>query len=44
MAKDYVGVYRSLLESSISIAAANHESRLPLGNGKNAITLRPAIA
>jgi glycosyltransferase involved in cell wall biosynthesis len=44
MAKDYVGVYRSLLESPNSIAAANHESRLPLGNGKNTITLRPAIA
>jgi glycosyltransferase involved in cell wall biosynthesis len=44
MAKDYVGVYRSLLESSISVAAAKRESRLLLGNGKNAIILRPAIA
>jgi glycosyltransferase involved in cell wall biosynthesis len=48
MAEDYVSVYRSLLESSISIAAAKQESRLRLGNGKNAITnaitLRPAIA
>jgi glycosyltransferase involved in cell wall biosynthesis len=44
MAKDYVGVYRSLLESSKSVAVSKQESRHVLGNGKNATTLRPAIA
>ena len=50
MAKDYVGVYRSLLESSKSIVAAKQETwhrpgnGKDLGNGKDAIILRPAIA
>jgi glycosyltransferase involved in cell wall biosynthesis len=44
MAKDYVGVYRSLLASSKSVVAAKQESRLRLGNRKDAIVLRPAIA
>jgi glycosyltransferase involved in cell wall biosynthesis len=44
MAKDYVSVYRSLLESSKSVDAAKQESRLRLGNGKDAIILGPAIA
>ena len=41
MAKDYVDVYRSLLESSKSIDAGQ-QRRLP--NGKDAIILRPTIA
>jgi glycosyltransferase involved in cell wall biosynthesis len=44
MAKDYVGVYRSLLESSKSVVAAKQKSGLRLGNGKEAIILRPATA
>jgi glycosyltransferase involved in cell wall biosynthesis len=44
MAQDYVGVYCSLLESSKSVVAAKQESGLRLGNGKDAIMLRPAIA
>jgi len=40
MAKDYVGVYRSLLGSSKSVDIAN-ESRHQSGNGKDAIILRP---
>ena len=44
MAKDYVGVYRSLLESSKSVVAAKQKSRLRLGNGKEKLILRPAIA
>jgi len=41
MAKDYVGVYRSLLGSSKSVDAANRDSRRHSGNGKDAIILRP---
>ena len=44
MAKDYVGVYRSLLESSKSVGAAEQDTRHRLGNGKDAIILRPSIA
>ena len=50
MAKDYIDVYRSLLESSKSVAAAKQETKhrpgngKELGNGKDAIILRPAIA
>ena len=44
MAKDYIGVYRSLLESSKSVGAAKRETHVHLGNGKDAIILRPSIA
>ena len=45
MAKDYVGVYRSLLESSKSVGAAKQDTQIMrLGNGKDAIILRPSIA
>jgi glycosyltransferase involved in cell wall biosynthesis len=41
MAKDYVGVYRSLLGSSKSVDVAKRDSRRHSGNGKDAIILRP---
>jgi glycosyltransferase involved in cell wall biosynthesis len=44
MAKDYVGVYRSLLESSRSVGARARDTRHPLGNGKDGSILRPSIA
>jgi glycosyltransferase involved in cell wall biosynthesis len=44
MAKDYVGVYRSLRESSKSAAALEQDSNHRRGNGKSAIILRPSIA
>jgi glycosyltransferase involved in cell wall biosynthesis len=44
MAKDYVGVYHSLLEGSKSVAPVRQEPRHRVGNGKDAITLRPDIA
>ena len=50
MAKDYVSVYRSLTESSKSVDVAKQAPRLrvgsgqDLGNGKDAIILRPSIA
>ena len=44
MAKDYVGVYRSLLESSKSVGRASSGYPAPLGNGKDALILRPSIA
>src|SRR5476649_1311743 len=43
MAKDYVGVYRSLLESSKSVAAAKRGTHRHIGTGNDAIILRPAI-
>jgi glycosyltransferase involved in cell wall biosynthesis len=43
MAKDYVGVYRSL-GSSKFVAAAKHETQRHVGNGKDMIMLRPSIA
>jgi glycosyltransferase involved in cell wall biosynthesis len=43
MAKDYVGVYRSLLESSKSADAAR-EIKLSASNGKDVATLRQHIA
>jgi len=42
MAKDYVGVYRLLLDSSKSVGAARPDSRRHSGNGKDAIILRPS--
>jgi glycosyltransferase involved in cell wall biosynthesis len=44
MAKDYVGVYRSLLQSSKFLGAEARNTRHRLGNGKDAIILRPPIA
>ena len=44
MAKDYVGVYRSLRESSKSAAALEQDSNHRRGNGTSAIILRPSIA
>jgi hypothetical protein len=50
MANDYVSVYRSLIESSKSVDVAKQAPRLclgsgqDLGNGKDAIILRPSIA
>lgn len=44
MAKDYVAVYRSLLESSKSIGDEARDTKHSLGNGKDAFTLRPSIA
>ena len=44
MAKDYVGVYRSLLESSKSVGAAKQDALHRLVNGSSAIIPRPAIA
>ena len=45
MAKDYVSVYRSLLESSKSVDAAKQDTpAIGCGNGKDAIILRPSIA
>jgi len=44
MAKDYVGVYRSLLQSSRAFGAGELTTKHRLGNGKDAIILRPSIA
>ena len=44
MAKDYVAVYRSLLDSSKSIGGEARDDKYRLDNGKDAITLRPSIA
>jgi hypothetical protein len=50
MAKDYLGVYRSLLGSSKSVGVPKRETKHRLGtsqeleNGKDTIILRPAIA
>ncbi len=44
MAKDYLGVYRSLLESSKSVGPRARDTTHPLGNGKDALILRPSIA
>ena len=44
MAKDYVGVYRSLLASSKSLVGAKQDTPARLRNGKDANNLRPPIA
>jgi len=44
MAKDYVGVYRSLLDSSKFVGTAKQDTQPLMGNGKGAIILRPSIA
>jgi glycosyltransferase involved in cell wall biosynthesis len=44
MAKDYVAVYRSILDSSKSIGGEARDDKYRLDNGKDAITLRPSIA
>ena len=44
MAKDYVGVYRSLLQSSKAFGAGEWDTKHRLENGKDAIILRPSIA
>ena len=44
MAKDYIGVYRSLLESSKFLDAAKRDTLPHLGNGMDAIIQRPSIA
>jgi glycosyltransferase involved in cell wall biosynthesis len=44
MAKDYVGVYRSLLDSSRFVGIAKQDIRPVMRNGNGAITLRPSIA
>jgi glycosyltransferase involved in cell wall biosynthesis len=45
MAKDYVAVYRSLLDSSKSIGDEAPDDKYGLENGKDAITqMRPSIA
>jgi glycosyltransferase involved in cell wall biosynthesis len=44
MAKDYVDVYRSLLDSKKSVGAGKQAPHLPPSNGKDAINLRPTIA
>jgi glycosyltransferase involved in cell wall biosynthesis len=44
MAKDYVGVYRSLLASSRSLGGEERDIRHPLSNGKDANNLRTYIA
>jgi len=44
MAKDYVGVYRSLRGSSKSVGAAKRDTQPHLGNGKDASILSPSIA
>jgi glycosyltransferase involved in cell wall biosynthesis len=44
MAKDYVAVYRSLLESSKSVSALTRDTKHRLGNGKGAIIQRPFVA
>ena len=44
MAKDYVGVYRSLLGSVKSLGAAKRDTQPHLGNGKDANILSPSIA
>jgi glycosyltransferase involved in cell wall biosynthesis len=44
MAKDYVAVYRSLLDSSKLIGDEARDDKYRLDNGKDAITLRPSIA
>jgi glycosyltransferase involved in cell wall biosynthesis len=44
MAKDYIDVYRSLLESSESAEAAEQDTQRRVANGRSLITLRPSIA
>ena len=44
MAKDYVGVYRSLLASSKSLSGEQRDIQRRLPNGKDANNLRPHIA
>ena len=44
MAKDYVGVYRSLLDSSKFVDTAKQDTRPLMGNGNGATILRPSIA
>jgi len=44
MAKDYLGVYRSLLDSSKSAGRHTRDTTHLLGNGKDALILRPSIA
>lgn len=44
MAKDYVGVYRSLLDPSKLVGTAKQDIQPVMRNGNDAITLRPSIA